>query len=152
MVKYPSRVAILLFVALIVIGCEEKGLSPREKEIASRAVQTLRQVATAVEAGMDLKPYGALALDTKAKVDKALIALPEDEVSKEIKLALRAYIDAGIAWEAMLNQQYQEWHLLMAKYPIPPETSQPLNHNEVLKTIWSDARQHLDRASQLLGQ
>jgi hypothetical protein len=155
-VKHLSRIAFLLILALCASACGDLSArqleTSREKNAAREAVKELNKLAAAVEAGADLKQYGALVMGAKPRVDGFYTKLSEGELSQEIRSAMKAYIDAGIAWEAMTYRQFQEWDLLVLKYPIPSDTGASLNQAEVLKTIWGKARQHLDRASALASQ
>lgn len=144
---YPAFICLL---SLSLIGCGAKR-SASQTASARVALQALEKVAAAADLKTGYSTYADLVLEARTRVQQASKMLPDDELSKEITSAMKAYFDAGLAWEAIETRSFQEWYILAARYPIPSDTGSSLNKQEVLKTIWTLARQHLDRASALLG-
>jgi len=136
---------------LALSGCGQKRPA-NQVEAAQKAIAALEKVAAATETARNYDEYATIVIDAKTRMDRAAIGLPSDEFYQEISSAMKAYIDAGLAWDALNTRQFQEWYLLAAKYSIPPNPDQTTNQKEILKTIWADARRHLDRASALLKQ
>jgi|GEM_PF-5147183 len=144
------RAALICWLGLSVMGCGEKR-SASQTASARAALDALNRVAAAADINTGYSKYADVLLAMKPRVEQASRILPDDELSKEIGLAMKAYFDAGLAWEAMEARTFQEWYILVDRYSIPSDTGSSLNKQEVLKTIWTAARKHLDRASTLVS-
>jgi hypothetical protein len=83
------------------------------------------------------------------------------EVRDEIALALEAYTDLRVAWNATRGflavpaALYQPQRTLIAKYGIPIDVRGDIplmNYQGAVSTIFKAAREHIDRASALLAR
>jgi hypothetical protein len=138
-----------------------RALTAREVTAAHRALKSLRRLAAAEAVAPDYDEYGKLLLDVKGEVDDYLSDLGPGEVRDEIELALEAYTDLRVAWNAtrgllaMPAALYQPQRTLIAKYGIPVDVrgDVPLmNSRAAVSTIFKAAREHIDRASALLAR
>jgi predicted small secreted protein len=124
---------------------------------AKDALQALRKIEAATQAGVSYMNYQPLVIDAQAKVNEASAKLPDGELKKELSTAMEAYVDAGRAWSKFANDDYLSRNSelgksLAAKYPIDISTENPaVQRSPVLSTIWEVAKSHVDKASKLLG-
>jgi hypothetical protein len=138
-----------------------RALTAREVAAARGALRALRRLAAAEAVAPDYDEYGSLLLAVKGEVDDHLTDLGPGEVRDEIELALEAYTDLRVAWNAtrgflaMPAALYQPQRTLIAKYGIPVDTrgDVPLmDFKGAIFTIFKAAREHIDRASELLAR
>lgn len=134
-------------------------LTAREAVAARGALRALRRLAAAEAVAPDYDEYGRLLLSVKGEVDDHLSDLGPGEVREEIELALGAYTDLRVAWNAtrgflaMPAALYQPQRTLIAKYGIPIDTrgDVPLMDSKgAVFVIFKAAREHIERASVLL--
>lgn len=138
-----------------------RALTAREADAARGALRALRRLAAAEAVAPDYDEYGRLLLAVKGEVDAHLSDLVPGEVRDEIELALEAYTDLRVAWNATRGflatpaALYQPQRTLIAKYGIPVDTrgDVPLmDFKGAIIAIFKAARGHIDRASDLLAR
>jgi hypothetical protein len=138
-----------------------RALTAREVTAARGALKSLRRLAAAEAVSPAYDEYGKLLLDVKGDVDDYLSDLSPGEVREEIELALEAYTDLRVAWNAtrgllaMPAALYQPQRTLIAKYGIPIDVrgDVPLmNSRAAVSIIFKAAREHINRASALLAR
>lgn len=136
-------------------------LTGREVGAARDALKALRRVAAAEMVAPDYDDYHRLLLAVKGEVDGHLSDMGPGEIRDEIELALEAYADLRVAWDATRGflatpaALYQPQRTLIAKYGIPVDTrgDVPLmDFGGAIFSIFKAAREHIDRASALLGR
>lgn len=136
-----------------------RALPPRETAAARGALKSLRRLAAAESVTPEYDEYTKLLLEVKGEVDDFLSDIGPGEVRDEIGLALEAYTDLRVAWNATRGflavpaALYQPQRTLIAKYGIPivVRGEVPLMDSEgAISTIFKAAREHIDRASSLL--
>jgi len=138
-----------------------RALTAREAAAARGALKSLRRLAAAEAVAPDYDEYGRLLLDVKGEVDDYLSDLGPAEVRDEIELALEAYTDLRVAWNATRGflavpaALYHPQRTLIAKYGIPIDVRGDIplmNYQSAVSTIFKAAREHIDRASALLAR
>jgi hypothetical protein len=139
-------------------------LSPRAITATQEAISALRRLDAATQVGVSFFNYNPLLIDAQAKVNEALPLLPNGNLKNEISLAMEAYNDAYLAWRITNQQGFLispppagliDGSQLIQKYSLPPSplsgTSIYVTREDALSTIWTRARQNIDRASSLLN-
>jgi hypothetical protein len=136
-------------------------LNAREVTAARGALKSLRRLAAAEAVTPDYDEYTKLLLEVKGEVDDYLSDIGSGEVRDEIGLALEAYTDLRVAWNATRGflavpaALYQPQRTLIAKYGIPIDVRGDIplmNFQGAVSTIFKAAREHIDRASVLLAR
>jgi hypothetical protein len=136
-------------------------LTAHETAAARGALKSLRRLAAAEAVTPDYDDYTKLLLEVKGEVDDYLSDIGPGEVRDEIGLALEAYTDLRVAWNATRGflavpvALYQPQRMLIAKYGIPIDVRGDIplmNYQGAVSTIFKAAREHIDRASALLAR
>ncbi len=136
-----------------------RALTAHETAAARGALKSLRRLAAAESVTPEYDEYTKLLLEVKGEVDDYLSDIGPGEVRDEIGLALEAYTDLRVAWNATRGflavpaALYQPQRTLIAKYGIPIDVSGDIplmNYQGAISTIFKTAREHIDRASALL--
>lgn len=139
-----------------------------KNDTALVALKALRKLSTAVDIGINFLFYKNLLLEVKTEVDESLATMPEGELKQEISLAVEAYVDAGYAWNILLNGA-GDWNgvrfadQLKGKYKMDKKDLAVLGFGlssrndqkeigKVLNYIWSQANVYLAQASALANQ
>lgn len=134
-------------------------LTAREVAAARGALKSLRRLAAAESVTPEYDEYTKLLLEAKGEVDDYLSDVGPGEVRDEIGLALEAYTDLRVAWNATRGflavpaALYQPQKTLIAKYGLPIEVRGEvpmMNSAGAVSTIFKAAREHIDRAAALL--
>lgn len=134
-------------------------LTVRETAAARGALKSVRRLAAAEAVTPDYDEYTKLLLEVKGEVDDYLSGIGTGEVRDEIGLALEAYTDLRVAWNATRGflavpaALYQPQRTLIAKYGIPIDVRGDIplmNYQGAISAIFKAAREHIDRASALL--
>ncbi len=122
------------------------------------AIKALRRMSAAAEVGVIFTEYSSRLIDTKAAVDEATEILPENALNSELQMAVRAYVDAGQAWnkmnkdEILINSDDTFWYLVN-QYSLRPDVSNPeipvLTRQLVLSTLWQRANIHVRNSATL---
>jgi hypothetical protein len=137
-----------------------RALTAHEAAAARGALKSLRRLAAAEAVTPDYDEYTKLLLEVKGEVDDYLSDMSPGEVRDEISLALEAYTDLRVAWNATRGflavpaALYQPQRTLIAKYGIPIDVRGDIplmSYQGAVSTIFKAAREHIDRASALLG-
>jgi hypothetical protein len=136
-------------------------LTAHETAAARGALKSLRRLAAAESVTPEYDEYTKLLLEVKGEVDDYLSDIGSGEVRDEIGLALEAYTDLRMAWNATRGflavpaALYQPQRTLIAKYGIPIDVRGDIplmNYQGAVSTIFKAAREHIDRASALLAR
>ena len=136
-------------------------LTAHETAAARGALKSLRRLAAAESVTPEYDEYTKLLLEVKGEVDDYLSDIGPGEVRDEIGLALEAYTDLRVAWNATRGflavpaALYQPQRTLIAKYGIPIDVRGDIplmNYQGAVSTIFKAAREHIDRASALLAR
>jgi hypothetical protein len=136
-----------------------RALTAHETASARGALKSLRRLAAAESVMPEYDEYTKLLLEVKGEVDDYLSDIGSGEVRDEIGLALEAYTDLRVAWNATRGflavpaALYQPQRTLIAKYGIPIDVRGDIplmNYQGAVSTIFKAAREHIDRASALL--
>jgi len=139
---------------------QRRVLTTHETAAARRALKSLRRLAAAESVMPDYDEYTKLLLEVKGEVDDYLSDVGPGEVRDEIGLVLEAYTDLRVAWNATRGflavpaALYQPQRMLIAKYGIPIDVRGDIplmNYQGAVSTIFKAAREHIDRASELLA-
>jgi hypothetical protein len=134
-------------------------LTAHETAAARGVLKSLRRLAAAESVTPDYDEYTKLLLEVKGEVDDYLSDIGPGEVRDEIGLALEAYTDLRVAWNATRGflavpaALYQPQRTLIAKYGIPIDVRGDIplmNYQSAVSAIFKAAREHIDRASALL--
>lgn len=135
-----------------------------QRTAAKAALKALRKLAAATEVGVTKQVYGERLIDAKVDVSENLQELPAGALKTEIQTAMDAYADAASIWDDSF--QYQYWAVLFVgtpgeiikKYSIPVSTSEgdlrEITEGDriiILSTIWGAAKEHMNKATILLG-
>jgi hypothetical protein len=138
-----------------------RALTAHETAAARGALKSLRRLAAAEAVTPDYDEYTKLLLEVKGEVDDYLSDVGPGEVRDEISLALEAYTDLRVAWNATRGflavpaALYQPQRTLIAKYGIPIDVRGDIplmSYQGAVSTIFKAAREHIDRASALLAR
>jgi hypothetical protein len=138
-----------------------RALTAHETVAARGALKLLRRLAAAEAVTPEYDEYTKLLLEVKGEVDDYLSDIGPGEVRDEIGLALEAYTDLRVAWNttrgflAVPAALYQPQRTLIAKYGIPIDVRGEIplmNYQSAVSTIFKAAREHVSRASALLGR
>jgi hypothetical protein len=138
-----------------------RALTAHETAAARGALKSLRRLAVAESVTPEYDEYTKLLLEVKGEVDDCLSDMGPGEVRDEIGLALEAYTDLRVAWNATRGflavpaALYQPQRTLIAKYGIPIDVRGDIplmNYQGAVSTIFKAAREHIDRASALLAR
>jgi hypothetical protein len=133
-----------------------RALTAREVAAARGALKSLRRLAAAEAVTPDYDDYTKLLLEVKGEVDDYLSDVGPGEVRDDIGLALEAYTDLRVAWNAtrvfmaVPAALYQPQRTLIAKYGIPIEVRGEvpmMDFEGAISAIFKAARDHIDRAS-----
>lgn len=137
---------------------------------ARAAIKALHKLAIAIEVGINFHEYTSKLIDTKAEVEEKTNSLPNEELKKEILLAMDAFIDAKLIWDRE-NEFYRKYPTLvdvgtvgfdktdeqglsiLKKYSISlgdAEDKVYANRSKLIPSIWKAARLHIDKATSLL--
>lgn len=136
-----------------------RALAARESAAARGALRSLRRLAAAEAVTPDYDDYTKLLLEVKGEVDDYLSDVGPGEVRDEISLALEAYTDLRVAWNATRGllavpaALYQPQKTLIAKYGLPVEVRGEvpmMDSAGAVSAIFKAAREHIDRAASLL--
>lgn len=136
-----------------------RALTAREVAAARGALRALRRLTAAEAVAPDYDEYGRLLLGVKGEVDNYLADMGSGEVRDEIELALQACTDLRLAWGtargflAVPAALYEPQRTLIARYGIPINTGGDIPLMDVrgaVSLIFKAAREHIDRASELL--
>jgi len=156
--------SILIALSLVLLSACG-GLSSQQKEAANKAITSLRKVHAATEVGVNYMQYGQLLIDAKAEVNNAEGALAQGDLRSEIRSAMDAYSDAGQAWGLKIKGSYHIYEKagpgseLISKYSLPTmdpgDSGSKLLGGQIeietaIQSIWSTARDHLERAESLM--
>jgi hypothetical protein len=137
-----------------------RALTAREAAAARGALKSLRRLAAAEAITPDYDEYTKLLLEVKGEVDDYLSDIGPGEVRDELALALEAYTDLRVAWNATRGflavpaALYQPQRTLIAKYGIPIDVRGDIPlmpYQGAVSTIFKAARKHIDGASALLA-
>ncbi len=125
-------VASITFLLLASDGSRSKDqlLSPGTLS-AKAAVKALRIMAAATEIGINYLDYGNRLIDVKVAVDEALGGIPEGELRNEITSTLLDFQKASSSWDGYIK-------------------SKLISLSQSVHDYWLSAKQHLDRAEELL--
>lgn len=164
----PADQAQRFFFSLRFLKAPPPPLAPRRRALAARelaaargALKSLRRRAAAEAVAPDYDEYGKLLLDVKGEVDDYLSDIGSGEVREEIELALEAYTNLRVAWNATRGflavpaALYQPQRMLIAKYGIPIDVRGDIplmSRQGAVSAIFKAAREHIDRASALLAR
>jgi hypothetical protein len=141
---------------------------------AETALKGLREMATAVEVGVNRRDYTNRLIEVKFAVEQSAAKMLESELKREILAALDDYAIASDVWDYTIKRVTGQLYntstskfirasepmvqSLIRKYPDikpldPLSGSEPFVDREILLTaIWSSARHHIDKAADLLGR
>jgi hypothetical protein len=131
---------------------------PVTPQAAIDAIDSLRRMESALEIGISYQEYRSRMIDLKGDVDEAIAQLPDGELKKELGLAMEAYGDALTAWSDVIQNQNlfsasEPGKSLRKKYSIPEAGAGGyMLRDTALLTIWTVAGEHINRASELVGQ
>ena len=136
-----------------------RALTAREVAAARGALKSLRRLAAAEAVTPDYDDFTKLLLEVRGEVDDYLSDVGPGEVRDEISLALEAYTDLCVAWNATRGFMavpaalYQPQKTLIAKYGIPivVRGEVPMMDSAgAISAIFKAAREHIDRTAALL--
>lgn len=136
-----------------------RALAARESVAARGALKSLRRLAAAEAVTLDYDEYTKLLREVKGEVDDYLSDVGHGEVRDEISLALEAYTDLRVAWNATRGFMavpaalYQPQRTLIAKYGLPIEVRGEVSMMDsagAISAIFKAAREHINRAAALL--
>jgi hypothetical protein len=165
----------LLVVALAVVSLLTAcgGLSSKQKTAASDTLKALRKIDAASQVGTSYQQYRLMMIDAQAAMSEASASIPDGELKNELSKAVEADSDALIAWEASnemeknggstfsgrleISAKSKDGQPLHEKYKIDFERKDRLmlgtySLDVALPAIWKVAKEHVDRASKLLGE
>ena len=143
---------------------------PTVPQAAVDAVKSLRRMKSATDVGINYQQYSSRIIDLKGDVDEAIAQLSDRELKTELTLAMEAYQDALTLWNHMVQssldvvpisttagtQAEEPAYSLQKKYSIPETTKYDIfvvmTREAIFSTIWAAASEHVDRASELVGQ
>jgi hypothetical protein len=135
---------------------------------ARDAIKALRKLDSATSAGVTRTEYGTRLIDAKATVDDLLPRIAEGDLKSEIVAAMREYVAASDAWQALYEINLDEisrghgtagvvhsvpkW--IVEKYSIKPDDpgvgmGALYITSSILSAVWHVAKDHLDKAAQL---
>jgi hypothetical protein len=119
------------------------------------AATVRREYDTPLELLVTAQDYKTLVMMTFAKVNRALLSLPECSKKANLRSALEAYMDASRAWDAALKDGVEGHKLrikmhkrLQEKYNAPRETLSALVRRDpypVLNFLWNEGAFYLAR-------
>ncbi len=139
---------------------------------AQDAIKARRKLDSATSAGVTRQEYGTRLIDAKATIDDLLPRIANGDLKSEIAAAMREYVSASDAWQALYDINLDEisrgisvaglvhtvpsW--IIEKYVIRPDDpgvrKGPYKGalyatSSILSVIWHLAKGHVDRAAQL---
>lgn len=95
------RCLVLLLALPVLAGCNRPG-----HQLASTAIESLKQVRAATQIGMTYEQYSTRVIDAKAKVNAASEILADDDPLKEdLKATMNCYADGVTIWQMKLQNQ-----------------------------------------------
>jgi hypothetical protein len=140
----------------------------RSLTAARGAITALRKLDSATSAGVTRTEYGTRLIDAKAAVDELLPGIADGDMKSEIAAAMREYVVASDAWQALYEVNLDEigrgrgtagvvhsvpkW--IVETYGIKsndPGVGMGALYltSSILSVVWRVAKDHLDKAVQL---
>jgi len=135
---------------------------------ARDAIRALRKLDSATSAGVTRTEYGTRLIDAKATVDDLLSRIAEGDLKSEIAAAMREYVSASDAWQALYEINLDEIKMghgtagvvhsvpkwIIEKYNIKPDDpgvgmGALYVTSSIVSAVWHVAKDHLDKATQL---